>query len=100
MDSIVRVIVDRPLGSSHPSFPDMHYPINHGFIVGILASDGKEQNVYTLSINGSLEQFVGVVIGIVCRTNDIEEKWVVAPKESMYSKEEVLRTITCQEQLF
>lgn len=98
--SIVRVIVDRPLGSSHPSFPDMCYPINYGFVEDTLAPDGEEQDAYILGINEPVEQFVGVVIAIVRRINDVEQKWVVAPKGSIYSKEEVARTIAFQEQYF
>jgi len=40
------------------------------------------------------------VIAIVRRINDVEKKWVVAPKGSIYSKEEVARTIAFQEQYF
>ena len=29
---IVKVVVDRPLGSYHPKHKDMHYPINYGYI--------------------------------------------------------------------
>ena len=38
----VRVTVDRPLGSYHPEYPDLYYPVNYGYVEGILAADGEE----------------------------------------------------------
>ena len=38
---IVTVTVDRPLGSFHPEHKDMYYPINYGYIEGIIAPDGE-----------------------------------------------------------
>ena len=40
----VSVTVDRPLGSYHPDHHDLYYPINYGFIEGIMAPDGEEQD--------------------------------------------------------
>lgn len=77
--SIVTVIIDRPLGSSHPSHPNIVYPINYGFIKGVLAPDGENQDAYILGVYEPVEQFTGVVIAIVHRINDVEDKWVVAP---------------------
>ncbi len=34
------VTVDRPLGSKHPKFENLIYPVNYGFIEGIIAPDG------------------------------------------------------------
>lgn len=38
----VRVVMDRPLGSTHPKHPDIQYPINYGFVPGIMGDDGEE----------------------------------------------------------
>ena len=40
----VTVTVDRPLGSYHPEHKDMYYPINYGYVEGIMAPDGEEQD--------------------------------------------------------
>jgi tetratricopeptide (TPR) repeat protein len=40
--TIVKVMVDRPLGSYHPKYKDLFYPINYGFIEGVIAPDGEE----------------------------------------------------------
>ena len=36
----VFVIVDRPLGSCHPQWPDSIYPVNYGYVPGLPAPDG------------------------------------------------------------
>ena len=36
----VTVTVDRPLGSYHPEYKDMYYPINYGYIERVMAPDG------------------------------------------------------------
>ena len=41
--STVTVTVDRPLGSFHPKHKDIYYPINYGYIEGVMAPDGEEQ---------------------------------------------------------
>ena len=46
--NIVTVTVDRPLGSYHPEHKDMYYPINYGYVEGVLAPDGEEQDAYIL----------------------------------------------------
>ena len=38
----VKGIIDRPLGSCHPQFPNMVYPINYGYVEGIIAGDGDD----------------------------------------------------------
>ena len=45
---IVTVTVDRPMGSYHPEHKDMYYPVNYGYIEGIIAPDGEEQDAYIL----------------------------------------------------
>lgn len=76
----VTVIVDRPIGSSHPDYPEMTYPVNYGYIKGITAPDGEEQDVYILGVDEPVSEFTGVVVGIICRENDNEDKWVVVPE--------------------
>jgi inorganic pyrophosphatase len=41
----VRVIVDRPIGTAHPKHPDIIYPINYGYVEGIIAPDGGNRTV-------------------------------------------------------
>ena len=66
----VTVIVDRPLGSYHPKHKDLYYPVNYGYIPGIMAPDGEEQDAYILGVDEPIAEFDGKVIGIVCRKDD------------------------------
>ena len=98
--TIVKVIVDRPLGSYHPKYKDMFYPINYGFIEGVIAPDGEEQDAYILGVSQPVEEFVGKVVAIIHRFDDIEEKWVVAPEDTSFTKDEIMRQVAFQEQYF
>lgn len=97
---IVTVTVDRPLGSYHPEHEDMYYPINYGYVEGVIAPDGEEQDAYILGVDVPLEKFTGKIIAIIHRYDDVEEKWVVAPKDAHYSKEEIMELVHFQEQYF
>jgi inorganic pyrophosphatase len=97
---IVTVTVDRPLGSYHPEYKDMYYPINYGYIEGIIAPDGEEQDAYILGVDVPVEKFTGKIIAIVHRLDDVEEKWVVCPEEISFTKEEIAEKIRFLEQYF
>ncbi len=98
--SIVKVIVDRPLGTYHPKHKDIYYPVNYGYIPDILAPDGEEQDAYILGVNEPVREFVGKIIAIIHRLDDVEEKWVVAPDNISFTKEEIMRQVAFQEQFF
>ena len=96
----VTVTVDRPLGSCHPEYKDVYYPVNYGYIEGIIALDGEEHDDYILGVNEPIDKFTGKIIAIVHRKNDIGEKWVVVPEKMMLSKDEIRQQIHFQEQYF
>lgn len=96
----VTVTVDRPLGTYHPKHPDIYYPINYGYIKGILAQDGEEQDAYILGVDIPVKEFTGRVIAIIHRLDDVEEKWVVAAPDTFYSREEIQTRVHFQEQYF
>lgn len=100
LGEIVTVIVDRAMGTYHPEHPDIYYPINYGYISGIIAPDGEEQDAYILGIDEPVEGFTGKVIAIIHRNDDVEEKWVVAPADKTFSKEEIIEKVKFQEQYF
>ncbi len=60
--SQVEVIVDRAMSTYHPKHPNIYYPINYGYIEGILAPDGEEQDAYIIGVNEPVKCFEGVVI--------------------------------------
>ena len=97
---IVKVIVDRPLGTYHPKHQDIYYSVNYGYIEGIIAPDGEEQDVYILGVDEPVKEFVGKVIAIIHRIDDVEDKWVVAPENVAFTKEEIINKVHFQEQYF
>lgn len=97
---IVKVTVDRPLGSYHPEYKDMYYPVNYGYVEGIMAPDGEEQDAYILGVNEALKEFTGKIIAVIHRFDDIEEKWVVAPEDVTFSKDEIMEQVKFQEQYY
>lgn len=60
-----KAIEIRPLGSCHPEHKDMHYPVNYGYVEGIIAPDGEEQDVYILGVYEAVEKFTRKVIAII-----------------------------------
>jgi inorganic pyrophosphatase len=97
---IVKVIVDRPLGSYHPKHKDIYYAVNYGYIPGVMAPDGEEQDAYILGVYEPVSEFAGKVIAIIHRFDDVEEKWVVAPENMTFTKEEIMAQTAFQEQYF
>ena len=81
LGTTVTVTVDRPLGSSHPDYPDMIYPVNYGYVEGVTAPDGEEQDVYILGEDKPLEKFTGIIAGVITREDDNETKWVAVSEE-------------------
>lgn len=98
--SVVKVIVDRPLGSYHPTHKNIYYRVNYGYVEGIIAPDGEEQDAYIIGVNAPVKEFVGTVIAIIRRLDDIEDKWVVAPKDTAFSKKQIMELVYFQEQYF
>ena len=96
----VKVIIDRPLGSHHPEHSDIIYTVNYGYIEGIFAPDGEEQDAYVLGVSKKVKEFSGKVIAIIHRYDDIEEKWVVAPDGISFSKDEIKKQVDFQEKYF
>ncbi|MBQ8834065.1 MAG: inorganic pyrophosphatase [Oscillospiraceae bacterium] len=96
----VTVTVDRPLGTFHPKHPDIYYPVNYGYIEGIMAADGEEQDAYILGVDIPVTTFTGKVIAILHRRDDVEDKWVVAPEGMSFSKEKIEQKLHFQEQYF
>lgn len=96
----VKVIIDRPLGTFHPKHKKIFYTVNYGYIEGIIAPDGEEQDAYVLGVDEPISEFEGRIIAIIERLDDIEEKWVVAPENVTFTKEEIMKQVEFQEKYF
>ena len=97
---IVKVIVDRPLGSYHPHHKNIYYSVNYGYIPKIMVGDGEEQDAYILGVDVPLTEFTGRVVAVIHRKNDNENKWVVVPEKFLLSKKEILEAVHFQEKYF
>lgn len=95
----VLVKMDRPMGTKHPKHGFV-YPVNYGFIPNTVSGDGEELDAYVLGVFKPIENFEGKVIAIIHRTNDNDDKLVVAPEGKNYSDEQIRALTEFQEQWF
>lgn len=93
----VQVTVDRPVGYLHG---DILYPVNYGYLPGVMAADGEEQDAYILGVSEPLETFEGRVVGAIMRKNDCEDKLVVAPEGVLPHQAQIAQAVHFQEQYF
>lgn len=96
----VSFVIDRPLGSRHPRSPNILYELNYGFVPDVLGGDGEEQDIYLLGVEEPVAEGSAVVIAIIHRLNDAEDKWVVAAPGLRYSAEDIQQLTHFQEQFF
>ena len=96
----VKVVVDRPLGTYHPKHKNIYYSVNYGYIPGIIAPDGEEQDAYILGIDVPVSEFSGNVIAVIHRIDDVEDKWIVAPENVTFTKDEIIKLTDFQEKYF
>lgn len=100
LGQIVEIEIDRPLGSAHPKHPDLIYPVNYGFIPGVLGGDGEELDVYLLGVDKPVSKYSAQIIAIVHRLDDEEDKLVGAPVGTHFTKTEIEKSVAFQERYF
>ena len=98
----VTIGIDRPIGYVHEKKDGTRllYPINYGYIPGVLGGDGEELDVYLLGVDTPVEQYTCRIIGIVYRRNDVEDKLIAAPQGVTFSAEQMARAVQFQEQYY
>lgn len=95
---VVTICIDRPIGYTHTkNGHTFTYPINYGYIPDVLGGDGEELDVYLLGVQTSVETYTGRIVGIIFRTDDVEDKLVMAPEGMMYTAEEIRKAVFFQE---
>lgn len=99
LGATIDVEFDRPLGSVHPKFPDMIYPVNYGFVPNTKAGDGDEIDVYYLSSDKPLKKVTATCIGYVHRHDDNEDK-LIATDGALMTKDEIETKLDFQEKWF
>ena len=95
----VDVTIDRPLGSKHPE-AGFIYPVNYGFLPNVPAPDGEDMDAYILGVFKPLETFTGRCIAVIQRSDDDDDKLIVAPDGKNYSDEQILALTEFQERFF
>lgn len=93
----VHVEVDRPIGHIHKG---MVYPVNYGYIPGLPAGDGEDQDAYILGIDHPISSFDGRIVGAIRRKNDVEDKLIVAPEGMVFHQAQIAEAVHFQEQYF
>lgn len=97
----VTIKIDRPIGYMHQKKNyTLTYPINYGYIPGIIGGDGEELDVYLLGVDIPVSEFNGKIIGIIHRHNDVEDKLVMAPEGTRFTAEEIADAVRFQEQYY
>lgn len=99
LGKVVRVKMDRPLGSVHPKHGFV-YEVNYGYIPNTVSGDGEELDAYVLGVHKPLDEFEGEVVAIIHRTNDNDDKLIVMEKGRNYTDEQIRALTEFQEQWF
>ncbi len=97
----VRIEIDRPVCYEHKKENySLTYPINYGYIPGVLGGDGEELDVYLLGVDKPVTEYTGKIIAIVHRENDLEDKLVMAPEGVIFTQNEIAEQVHFQEQYY
>lgn len=100
LGKIVKIKIDRPLGSKHPKH-DMIYEVNYGFVPDTKAPDGEEIDAYLLGVDKPVDEFSGKCIAVIRRLNDNDDKLVVISENSEdISDKKILGLVNFQEKWF
>ena len=93
----VEVNIDRPKGYIHN---EIKYSLNYGYIKDFVALDNEYQDVYVINEEEPIDKFCGVVVGVIHRKNDIENKLVVSKNNRETSIEKIKEQVDFQEHFF
>ena len=97
----VTIEIDRPIGYvHHKGEKTLVYPINYGYIPGVLGGDGEELDVFLVGVDEPVASYTGRIIGIVYRADDVEDKLVMAPIGKSFTASEIARAIYFQEKYY
>ena len=97
----VTIEIDRPIGyEHHKGEKTLLYPINYGYIPGVLGGDGEELDVFLVGVDEPVKTYTGRIIGIVYRADDVEDKLVMAPLDKSFTAKEIARAVYFQEKYY
>ena len=97
----VTIGIDRPIGYVHrKGEKTLVYPINYGYIPGVLGGDGEELDVYLVGVDSPVDSYTCRIVGIVFREDDVEDKLIGAPVGRAYTAEELAAAVHFQEKYY
>ena len=96
---IIRVKIDRPLGTRHPSWHYI-YPVNYGYIPNIQSTDGEELDAYILGVFEPVAIFTGQCIAVIHRSDANDDKLVLTPPGKNYTDDQIFALVEFQERFF
>jgi inorganic pyrophosphatase len=99
LGKLVTVKIDRPLGSKHPKW-GFAYLVNYGYIPDTKSADGEEIDAYVLGVKEPLKEFTGKCIAVIHRTDDDDDKLVIALEGTDFSDDEIRAMTNFQEKYF
>lgn len=93
----VQLIIDQPYGTS---YKNALYTENYGYIPGTTAPDGEGLDAYFVGPKEPLKSAEGVVIAIIHRLEDDDDKLIVVPEGVLMTDEEIEAAVNFREKLF
>ena len=95
----VYIKIDRQIGSMHPKY-DLIYPVNYGYVPNTISGDGEELDAYLLGVLEPVNEYTGRCIALIHRTNDNDDKLVIAPTNLNYTDDAIESIVEFQEKYF
>lgn len=96
----IEVKIDRPIGSSHPDYPDHIYLVNYGYVPNTVSGDGEELDCYVLGEYKPLKEYRGKCIAIIHRLNDDDDKLIIVPENKTFTNSEIRLLTDFQEKFY
>ena len=101
LGKVVSIGIDRPIGYvHHKGAKTLVYPINYGYIPGVLGGDAEELDVYLVGVDTPVQEYTGRIVGIVYRADDVEDKLVMAPEGVTLTAAEMAEAVRFQEKYY
>ena len=95
----IKAKMDRPLGSKHPKHGFL-YELNYGFVPDTVSGDGEELDVYVLGVDYPIDEFEGICVAVIHRTDDNDDKLVLVPVGMDVSDDAIDKQTAFQEKWF
>lgn len=100
LEKILDVKIDRPIGSSHPNYPDHIYLVNYGYVPNTISGDGEELDCYILGEYKPLKEYKGKCIAIIHRLDEDDDKLIIAPENKNFTNDEITLLTDFQEKFY